>query len=143
MTPPEWLPTPASARAKPTPKAVGATPASKRGVRVSHLGAFAIAVAVVAFLAGLFGGRRHAMRELRATGPGWNFPSRLYSADLPLGPGDETPPEVLVRQLEARGYHRVADSPVRPGEYRVGESAFEIGLRGFLAAPDPNGFGGP
>ncbi len=134
MTPPEWMP---ASWARALPKG------AQRNRRLARIGVLVGVIAAFAFLTGLFGGRLHAMRELRATGPGWSFPSRLYSADLPLTPGDGTPPDALLRQLEARGYQRVARSPAAPGEFVTGDGTFEIGLRGFDAAPDPAGHGGP
>ena len=87
--------------------------------------------------------RVRALRELRATGPGWSFPSRLYTADVPLVEGAEAPAAVLLRQLAARGYRRGAGAPVLPGEYVNVGGVVEIGLRGFDAAPDPASHGGP
>src|SRR5258707_15419037 len=56
----------------------------------------------------LFERRVVALRSAHATGPGWAFPSRVYSDDVPLLPGRVLPPEYLVAQLAAREYREVS-----------------------------------
>src|SRR5437870_2556430 len=68
------------------------------GSPLAHLprpGARQLAWAVIGLLVLLiglglwrFGARLEALRELRATGPSWSFPSRVYSGDLALVPGE-------------------------------------------------------
>ncbi len=90
-----------------------------------------------------FTARVMALREMRTTGPGWSYPSRLYSADLPLTAGARLFADPLLRQVEVRGYRRVAGQAVAPGEFTSLSNAIEIGVRGFHAADDPAGHGGP
>ena len=87
--------------------------------------------------------RLDALRELRTTGPGWSFPSHLYTADLPLKAGTPLAADPVLRQLAARGYQRVERTAPRPGEFVALPNTLEIGLRGYDAATDPAGQGGP
>jgi penicillin-binding protein 1B len=84
-----------------------------------------------------------ALRSRRATGPSWSFPSRLYTAGLPLVPTRPLPIEYLQRELSLRGYRRVPSPPRDPGSWAMGNRGVEIVLRGFRDAPDPEGRGGP
>jgi penicillin-binding protein 1B len=83
-----------------------------------------------------------ALRARHATGPSWSFPSRVYSDGVALTPGRACPGTYLRAQLVARGYREVATA-ARPGEYHAVPDGFEILLRGFAAARDPEGAGGP
>ncbi len=83
-----------------------------------------------------------ALRSRHATGPSWSFPSRVYSDGVTLAPGRACPESYLRAQLEARGYREVTVVSL-PGEYRAVPGGLEILLRGFAAAPDPEGAGGP
>ncbi|HEV2106499.1 MAG TPA: transglycosylase domain-containing protein [Candidatus Eisenbacteria bacterium] len=85
--------------------------------------------------------RRLAARH--ATGPAWSFPSRVWSDGLPLVPGRALPEEHLRAELEARDYREVFDAPQAPGEWSTTPDGVEIVLRGFRAAADPAGHGGP
>jgi penicillin-binding protein 1B len=115
---------------------------SRRLARVAVV-TLALVVVMLVVLTVLFVTRLRALRDLRATGPGWSFPSRLYTADFPLLPNAEVPPDLLRRELEIRRYRESTSSTPAPGEYVLGYSDVEIGLRGFEAAPDPAGHGGP
>src|SRR5262245_47134498 len=84
-----------------------------------------------------------ALRSRRATGPSWSFPSRLYTAGLPLVAGRALPIQYLQRELSLRGYRRVPSAPHEPGSWAMGARGVEIVLRGFRDAPDPEGRGGP
>jgi penicillin-binding protein 1B len=84
----------------------------------------------------------HALYARRASGPSWSFPSRIYSDGVGLGPGRALPEGYLRAQLEAREYRETA-APTAPGEYAAVPGGFEVVLRGFAAAPDPDGAGGP
>jgi len=84
----------------------------------------------------------HALYARHAFGPSWSFPSRIYSDGVGLGPGRALPEGYLRAQLEAREYRETA-APAAPGEYAAVPGGFEIVLRGFAAAPDPDGAGGP
>jgi penicillin-binding protein 1B len=82
------------------------------------------------------------LRALRATGPNWSFPSRVYSDGVPLLVGRTLPEPYLIAELAARGY-RPASSPVPAGGYAPIPGGFEIGLRGLPDEPPPLGGGGP
>jgi penicillin-binding protein 1B len=83
-----------------------------------------------------------ALRARHATGPSWSFPSRVYSDGVALEPVRACPETYLRAQLDARGYHEVT-AAAAPGEYAAVPGGFEILLRGFAAARDPDGSGGP
>ena len=51
----------------------------------------------------VFAVRLNALRDLRATGPNWSFPARVYSDGVTLAAGRSLPAEHLLAQLEARG----------------------------------------
>jgi penicillin-binding protein 1B len=75
--------------------------------------------------------RVSAIRGFRHTGPGWSFPTRVYSDWLDLAPGRPLPPAYLEAQLEARGYVRAEGGAPAPGEYAGYGDAWRIHLRGF------------
>jgi len=104
-----------------------------------------VLLALVAFVAGLavFTERVRELRALRATGPAWFFPSRVYSADVTLAPEAPLSSGQLEAQLRARGY-RPALAPLRlPGTFALAPGTTDIFLRGFLDGHDPAGYGGP
>ena len=86
--------------------------------------------------------RLQQLRSLRATGPGWSFPSRVYSDGVILPTGRTLPEPYLLAELTAREY-RAVTGPVRPGQYRRLSDGYEIGLRGLPDEPPPLGGGGP
>src|SRR5262245_33456276 len=91
-------------------------------------------LAIVAALLVGFSRRVHAFRSLRAEGPAWSFPSRIYSAGVTLEPGRVVPQAYLVAELRARGY-RADRAPLRrPGTWAAAAGGIEIFLRGFLDA---------
>lgn len=108
--------------------------------------AWTAAALLLAGFAGMlvsFGARVSALRDHRATGPNWSFPSRVYSAGVTLAPGRLAPREYLAAQLEARGYRRASGAPV-PGTWdEAGPGTLDIVLRGFPDEADPEGGGGP
>jgi hypothetical protein len=83
-----------------------------------------------------------SLRARHATGPSWSFPSRVYSDGVALVPGRACPASYLRAQLAARGYREVATA-TGPGEYHAVPDGFEILLRGFATAYDPDGAGEP
>ena len=91
----------------------------------------------------LFSERVAALRELRATGPNWSFPSRVYSDGVPLVVGRSAPDAYLLAELEARGYREVRGPAAAPGTYSRERGRWSIVLRGFPEAMDPEGGGGP
>ena len=114
-----------------------------RGARRLLLFAFLVSAVVVAGLLVHFSTRVYAFRSLRAEGPAWSFPSRIYSAGVTLEPGRVAPYPYLVAELRARGY-RADRAPLRrPGSWARTAGGIEIFVRGFLEAPDPDGQGGP
>jgi penicillin-binding protein 1B len=103
--------------------------------------ALAVTLGVIAFAR--FAAQVEALRARRASGPAWAFPSRLYSAGVPLVAGRPLPGAYLREQLAWRGY-RLGDRPLRvPGTWAPIAGGVEIYLRGFRDAPDPAGSGGP
>jgi penicillin-binding protein 1B len=105
------------------------------------LGAVAVLILVGALVR--FAAQVHAFETLHAEGPAWGFPSRIYSADLPLEPGRLLPWPYLHAELQVRDYARVSGAPRRPGTWSLAPGGVEIFLRGFLDSPDPRGQGGP
>jgi penicillin-binding protein 1B len=108
----------------------------------------ALIAALVLVLFGILGYVRFAtkvdaLRERRAIGPSWTFPSRFYSAGLPFIPGRPLPATYLRTQLLVRGYHPAPRPLKRPGTFDFTPRGAEIFLRGFTEGPDPAGFGGP
>ena len=103
----------------------------------------AILGAIVVALLVRFAAQVHAFETLHAEGPAWGFPSRIYSADLPLEKGRTLPLDYLRSELQVRGYARVAGPPRRPGTWALSSGGAEIFLRGFVDSPDPRGHGGP
>jgi penicillin-binding protein 1B len=113
-------------------------PAHRR--RLLLLAAVALGLLVVFVL---FGRRVAALRSAHATGPGWSFPSRVYSDDVPLFPGRVLPAEYLVAQLAARDYREVSGEVTFAGTFARHGEIFEIALRGFTEASDPRGRSAP
>ena len=103
----------------------------------------AIVTGVLGVCVVIFAGRVFALRDQRATGPNWSFPSRVYSSDVPLVQGMTAPDAYLRSQLAARGYVEERVVSMTPGRYTYSDHRFEIVLRGFLDQPDPEGSGGP
>ncbi|HET9327741.1 MAG TPA: transglycosylase domain-containing protein [Candidatus Eisenbacteria bacterium] len=103
----------------------------------------ALLAVIVVFLLVRFAVEVHAFETLQAEGPAWGFPSRIYSADLPLVKGRVLPLPYLQAELHVRGYTRVSGTPRRPGTWATVQGGALIFLRGFLDAPDPRGQGGP
>ncbi len=117
-------------------------------------------LALVALVAGgigfaVFAGRVTALRERHATGPSWAFPSLVYADGLAFIQGRALPRSYLESHLSARDYREVSAgdpanaglvgaSPDLPGTYAwADDSTIVIALRGFEAAQDPDGAGGP
>ena len=125
------------------PNAPGARPAKVRALKRGLLLALGVAVFVLGASFASFAHRVHELRSLRAVGPSWFFPSRVYSSDRSLAEGQQLSPAQLVAQLRARGY-RPAPAPLdRPGTYAPQAGGMTIFLRGFLDGHDPAGYGGP
>ncbi|HEV8480360.1 MAG TPA: transglycosylase domain-containing protein, partial [Candidatus Eisenbacteria bacterium] len=117
-------------------------PHKRRAPRSALLYVFLAVFAVIAGFV-IFAVRVRELRALRATGPAWFFPSRVYSADVTLSPEAPLSQGQLEAQLRARGY-RPAAPPLRmPGTFAIGSGATDVFLRGFLDAHDPAGYGGP
>jgi penicillin-binding protein 1B len=118
-----------------------------RSVRTRPLRSAYVAVLVLLVLGAVFSfvhfavGVR-ALYARHAAGPSWSFPSRIYADGVDLVPGRALPESYLRAHLAEREY-RETSAPARPGEYGAVPGGFEIVLRGFAAAPDPEGNGGP
>src|SRR5829696_6150468 len=106
-----------------------------------------LAALVAAFFLGssfaAFAYRVSSLRALRATGPNWSFPSRVFSDGVALVAGRAASMEYLHSELTARGYRAVRGSPAAPGTYAQLRGGLEIVLRGFQDVMDPEGSGGP
>jgi penicillin-binding protein 1B len=106
------------------------------GRRILLVAALALAgIGVAAWIP--FRARLERLRDRTASGPSWSFPSRVWSADVPLAVGRPLPLPMLEAQLEARGYRRADGAPHAGTWDRRGDGA-TIHLRGF-AGPDPDG----
>ena len=115
----------------------------RRRVRIA-LGVAALLAIAGAIGFARFAARVEALRALRASGPGWSFPSAVYADGVTLEVGRLAPARWLLGHLAARGYHRTFLSrPDAPGEWRPVSGGLEVFLRGFAEAPDPDGRGGP
>lgn len=94
----------------------------------------AIAAALLLLVVGVlfvrFALELHRLRDRLATGPGWSFPSRIYSDALAIEPGRTLPIDYLRAELEVRDYREVR-APESPGEWTRHEDGAEIWLRGF------------
>ncbi len=86
-----------------------------------------VVVIVVAYA--LFSARLGALRDMRATGPSWSFPARVYSDGLVFRPGRALPETYLLAHLAARGYREVESPAWEPGTFARSGSDFEIALR--------------
>ncbi|HVP40221.1 MAG TPA: PBP1A family penicillin-binding protein [Candidatus Saccharimonadales bacterium] len=75
--------------------------------------------------------RVSAIRGFRHTGPGWSFPSKVYSDWLDLTPGRLLPPSYLEAELDSRGYAWVNHEELAPGEYTGDGGEWRVHLRGF------------
>lgn len=141
------------------PTGAGAPPRRRRMpplARIAAVAALALLL-LVALAYARFTSALEALRAGRVASPGWSFPSRVYSDGVPFVPGAPLPPTYLEAELAARGYRRIEGRPVVPGTWTSGwaaarefgrtppggGTAYEIVLRGFHAAADPAGFGGP
>ncbi|MFZ4737191.1 MAG: transglycosylase domain-containing protein [Bradymonadia bacterium] len=74
-----------------------------------------------------------AVRAMKATRPGWAFPSTVYTDWFVLAEGAGYGVQRVAREAVARGYERVtADAPLAPGQLReVSRVELHLGLRGF------------
>ena len=94
----------------------------------------AVVLVAAAALLARFVAQVRAFEARHATGPAWAFPSRVWSADIPLQPGTLAPLGWLRAQLSARGY-REAYTARAPGQWAPIPGGAEIWLRGFGAVP--------
>ena len=112
--------------------------------RLAILLAAGLLVAGIAGMTVAFGVRVSALRAHRATGPNWSFPSRVYSAGVPLVPDRVAPEPYVLSELAARGYRRVRQASSVPGTWsRAPGGELDVVLRGFPDGDDPEGSGGP
>src|SRR5207237_2646090 len=99
-------------------------------VRLAVLGAIVVLLALAALLLITLSLRLRALREFRAVGPSWSFPSRIYSDRLALERGRLLPPATLEAQLTIRGYERAPLPLARPGTWAAGPGGAEVLVRG-------------
>ncbi len=73
----------------------------------------------------------HAEIKERFESRRWSVPSRVFSATVPLYPGQVLPPAQLREMLEARRYRESSEGPLRAGEYRAEPNGLSVHLREF------------
>jgi penicillin-binding protein 1B len=61
----------------------------------------------------------------------WSVPARVFSAAVPLYPGQAVPMSTLQEMLEQRSYRQALDKDLHAGEYRMGPKDIEVYLREF------------
>ncbi len=88
-------------------------------------------VLVLALLAGGFALYLHAEIKDRFEARRWSVPSRVFSATIPLYPGQALSVDRLKEMLESRRYRESDDETVRAGEYRVQGNVISAHLREF------------
>ncbi len=93
-----------------------------------------VVLVLVAAALARFVAQVRAFEARHATGPAWVFPSRVWSADVPLVPGARAPLAWLREELTARGY-REGYTVRGPGQWAPTPEGAEIWLRGFAAVP--------
>jgi penicillin-binding protein 1B len=86
-------------------------------------------VVVIAAAAAIFAARLSALRSLRASGPSWSFPSRVYADGLEFRNGRALPVDYLLAHLGARGYREVRGPAAAAGTFARSGDRFEIALR--------------
>ncbi len=96
---------------------------ASRGRLLRLLAASSSVVAVVAAAVSLY---LYVDVTTRFEGRLWKLPSRIYADATVLRPGAALGADALVRRLERAGYARSADSPTRPGQFRVHGRTVEI-----------------
>ncbi|MEO5616844.1 MAG: transglycosylase domain-containing protein [Candidatus Eisenbacteria bacterium] len=104
---------------------------------------FAIAALVLIGSGIQFARKVFALRDQRAAGPNWSFPSRVYSNGVPLVINAVASVAYLKSELAARQYVEEPSLSMTPGRYTRAPDGFDIVLRGFLDEPDPEGGAGP
>jgi len=75
--------------------------------------------------------RVSALRDFRASAPGWTYPSRVYSDRIDLDPARGWPRGYLEAALAARGYRPAVRPLPEPGTYAAAAGGLEVYLRGF------------
>lgn len=61
----------------------------------------------------------------------WSVPSRVFSATVPLFPGQALAPGQLKKMLVERRYLEGAQEPLRAGEFKMGKNALSVHFREF------------
>jgi hypothetical protein len=117
--------------------AVAASLWKRPAVRVAGIAA-AACLALALVLLFVLSVRLAALREFRATGPSWSFPSRIYSDRLELSTGRVLPVATLAAHLGIRGYTRAGVPLSRPGTWAPTPGGAEIFLRGVGDGHDPD-----
>lgn len=95
------------------------------------LAVLVVLVAVLALMVVRFAFKLDALRDLRATGPAWSFPSRIYSDGVPFVAGAVMPPAWLEAELRERDYVAAPAPLRRPGSYVLDGPRAEVFTRGF------------
>jgi penicillin-binding protein 1B len=124
------------------PRSSSPSARSQLAIRVGFV-VFGVCVLAMAVAYSRLGVALDALRARHAVGPAWSFPSRVYSAGVALTPGRALPARYLEDELDARGYRQVGGEPSTPGTWSVHGNRYDIALRGFQDAADPEGHGGP
>ena len=90
-----------------------------------------VLVAIIGLAFVRFAIRLDALRDMRATGPAWSFPSRIYSDGVSFVPGAVMPPAWLEAELQERDYQPASPPLRRPGTYALAGPRVEVFTRGF------------
>ncbi len=83
-------------------------------------------------LAGLYLYAELTLSGFAPGGLGKSFSTKIYAAPFPLGAGDRTPPEALLRRLARAGYQE-QELPPQPGGYSWEPPRLTVALRGFTS----------
>jgi penicillin-binding protein 1B len=104
----------------------------KRKSRKWLLLKFVIAVGLVSsfILAGFFYYLRSEVKH-RFSSRIWSIPSRVFSATVPIYPGQALSLSQLKQMLDERRYQPGIEEPLRAGEYKISKGSLTVNLREF------------
>jgi len=103
----------------------------KKSWKVFLLKIMGLLVLMVSLVAGGFALYLHAEIKDRFEARRWSVPSRVFSASVPLYPGQVLSGEKLREMLETRRYRESDAESLRAGEYRVDRNVISAHLREF------------
>jgi len=103
-----------------------ATPSQSRGLIVFVLVWFVILVSLFCYFYYLYSEIQHRFVSRK-----WSVPSRVFSATVPLFPGQSLSLAQLEQMLAERRYQIAQKEPVRAGEYRIQKDSLILNQREF------------